>query len=342
MKKTLIFCALALVITACDSGEDNSLQSIVGNTEPEIGEAQSVENPGDEELTPEPEVTAEPEPEVTAEPEPEVTAEPEPEVTAEPEPEVTAEPEPEPEVTAEPESEGSAVNTGPESITDVIVLTGQSNALATHSRLQISEDADEPVASVYAYNQDNGWQVAALNQNWFEYWPVGWERPSRNSAVFHAAKEIVANDPSRVVGLILVAKGDRSIDLWDDGEEMAVALDKHVEKALGNLPHSKTVRLTLWMQGEADGARKDYDTKLDQLITRLRGKWWSNNEMRFICSETYTNAVNSDLMALNGNGDAFTACVEASDQETDDNIHFITPGIRTIGKRMGEKYLQID
>ena len=57
--------------------------------------------------------------------------------------------------------------TGPASITDVIVITGQSNALG--SETTFDPVLDQPVDRFYAYT-DQGWQLASLDQTWDLTW----------------------------------------------------------------------------------------------------------------------------------------------------------------------------
>ncbi len=339
---TLIVTGL-LGLAGCEGsdGEDfltpgNQQES--GSGEPALGAANSDVDIGTEADT-DGEADADIDGEVDADTDGEADADTDDEVDADTDGEVVEDTEAEEQIPQT--SDVSAINTGPESITDVIIMTGQSNALATHSRLELDSVDDEPNPAVYAYNADKGWEVAALNQNWYRYWPIGWESANRNNAAFHAAKEIVKHDPSRVVGIILVAKGDRSIDLWEPGAEMDVELDSHVGKALKLIP-IENIKLVLWMQGEADGSRSDYGSKLEDLIGRLRSKSWGSASMRFVCSETKGSGfINQKLMALNDDPDPYTGCAKASDLETDDNIHFLTGPIRTIGRRQAVRYLEL-
>jgi len=234
-----------------------------------------------------------------------------------------------------------ARNITPQDITDIIVLTGQSNALATHSRYESNNHKDMSDHRVFAYTDDKGWQMAMLRQYWYRAWPIGWEdSPTRNNALLHAAKEIVRQEPSRVVGIILVAEGNRKIELWQEQQEMDIKLDQHVTKALALLD-GKKVNVVLWMQGEANTKLGEYTKNLNVLIARLRTKPWASDNMHFICSETKNSWVNPALMALELNQDPLTACVKASDLKTDDNIHFTSDSIRAIGVRFGDKYLEV-
>jgi len=225
-------------------------------------------------------------------------------------------------------------------ITDLIVITGQSNALATHSRFESFHLQDKPHPRVLAFTEDKGWQIASLEQNWFRSWPIGWESPTRNNAVFHAAKAIALDNPEKIIGIILVAEGNRSIQLWEDEKEMALKLDRQISKATRVIPNKK-VDLVLWMQGEADVGLSDYAEHLDRLIKRLQAKPWSGEDMVFICSETKGSWVNKPLMQLNDDNNTRSGCVAAADLNSNDKIHFTTKSIRTIGKRMAVKYLQL-
>lgn len=61
-----------------------------------------------------------------------------------------------------------------------------------------------------------------------------------------------------------------------------------------------------------------------------------------ICGETRAAPVNRHLMALNADGDNRTGFVVGSDLTTrDEKTHFDAAGLRTLGKRYGEKYIEM-
>ena len=89
---------------------------------------------------------------------------------------------------------------GPAAITDLVLITGQSNALG--SQTTYDETLDQPVEGFYAYT-DQGWKQASLRQ----VWDLGWH-PSKglgddphNNFGFHFGKQVVANS-NRVVGIL--------------------------------------------------------------------------------------------------------------------------------------------
>lgn len=231
---------------------------------------------------------------------------------------------------------------GPNDITDVVLLTGQSNALAayTHQGYNASLDASHP--HVFAYT-DQGWKVASLDQSWFKGWPRGGADKPSNNLLLHFAKQVVATDSQRVIGVILTAAPGKAIAHWDKGAGYYEQVASKTRQALDSLPQKSQLDGMLWHQGETDWSdNPTYLTKLNNYIANVRNESWFGYDRPFICGETIDSPVNNQLGKLNTDGDPWTGCAGGEGLPSrDKNVHFSTEGIRALGKMYGDKYLEM-
>ena len=248
-------------------------------------------------------------------------------------------------------------------ITDLIVLTGQTNAAALETGFDAELDAADE--RVFAFVENEGWQVADLRQHWDGNLPGNFassERDPYNNLAFQLGK-VLAEEPDRVVGIILITAPGEGISHWDFTSPFYAKIRNRVTEALAELPQKQTIDAMIWAQGETDwlfegtadvGAtgfrstdsefyRNYYPTKLSQLISNLRGEFWFASQAQFICAETKKAALNPHLMALNTDGDDRTACAQASDLETRAGDPFgnqlSASSLRTLGGRIADIYL---
>lgn len=250
------------------------------------------------------------------------------------------------------------VATGPESITDLVLVTGQSNALGTQTSFDSA--LDQPVDRLYAFT-DNGWQLASLRQ----VWDLGWHPRTdmgtdpHNNFGFHFGKNVVAVDNRRVVGIVLVTAPGEGISHWDSQGYFYNKLRNKALAALGGLPHKSRFDAVLWHQGETDwsadgsldpdlestGVANDYySQKLWQLIDNFRKDSWFGDNRPFICGETAQSPVNARLNALNRDADPWTACVSARGLTTYDaaQVHFNSIALRQLGANYANQYLNME
>ena len=227
-------------------------------------------------------------------------------------------------------------------ITEVVLVTGQSNALGADTSFDAGIDVPHPRA--FAFTED-GWRVADLNQ----VWDLGWHPrnfpdtdPSNNFG-FHFARKVAERRPDRVIGFILVTAPGEGISHWDYESEFYVKIRDKVVVALNELPSKATIDGVLWHQGETDWTDSDfYTAKLNDLIRNFRGESWFGDDRPFICGETVAAPVNNRLMALNTDGDIWTGCVASDGAPTFlDGLHFSAEGLRIIGTRYATQYLQM-
>lgn len=227
-------------------------------------------------------------------------------------------------------------------ITDLIVVTGQSNALGADTGYDPARDT--PHERVYAFTKQ-GWQIADLHQVWDRNWHPRNDPdtdPSNNFA-FHFAKKVAERRSHRTVGFILVTAPGEGISHWDYESEFYLKMRNKVIDAINQLPNKSSVDGILWHQGETDWAADDYyRNKLQSVIRNLRTESWFDSNSPFICGETVAAPLNTILMALNDDGDKNTGCVSSDGLSTIlDNLHFSAEGLRILGTRYATRYLQM-
>lgn len=256
-----------------------------------------------------------------------------------------------------------------ENITDVVLVTGQSNVLASNTGYDAN--LDRPHSQVFAYT-DSGWQVADLHQTWDRFQHPGnnaASTPGRNPTnnfAFHFGKSLVNKDVTRVAAFIVVPGPGKGISNWDHGTQQYRRIQDKVNRALADIPHKYTIDAVLWHQGENDWLyegtadanptgftsedsheyRNYYQIKLNALINNFRNESWGSSRTAFICGETRrAEGVNRRLNALNHDNDPYTGCVKGTDlpKRADDpyGSHFSAEGLRTLGQRYADKYFEL-
>ena len=152
-------------------------------------------------------------------------------------------------------------------ITDLLLVTGQSNVIGAETAVSATLDRwgrvtefhspDKPHPRVFAWTvtpQSNnlglGWQVASLDQTWHDSAP-GIGGIARNNFAFHFAKHVVTSEECRVVGFIMVSEGGKGISHWDYNATGWNEVVLHVTQALAAIGRSGLDGI-LWHQGESD------------------------------------------------------------------------------------------
>ncbi|MEM7257517.1 MAG: sialate O-acetylesterase [Pseudomonadota bacterium] len=248
----------------------------------------------------------------------------------------------------------------PEDITDLILVTGQSNTLGSNSTVDATLDHGHP--RVFAYTS-NGWERAELYQRWdngahpgsgseedFQY--------SHNNFALHFGKTLAALDPTAVVGFVLVSEPGEGIAHWAPGNTGMLRVQQKTLQAINELPHKSAIDGVLWHQGETDWQLEGtsdpditqpapvdyYPARLAALINNLRLEPWLSADKPFICGETINaTGVNTHLMALNADDDPHTGCVEGAGLPsiTESGNHFNAQALRSIGARYARQYLDL-
>ena len=230
----------------------------------------------------------------------------------------------------------------PGEITDVILVTGQSNALGADTAFDAA--LDSPVDRAFAFTSE-GWVKADLHQVWDLNWhPRGDPAtdPSNNFG-FHFARKVAERRSHRMVGFILVTAPGAPIETWDYESDFYLSIRNRVVDALNQLPSKATIDGILWHQGETDWEDTPYyEGKLADVINNFRTESWYSSDKPFICGETAFAPLNRILTNLNTDGDPWTGCVESDGLQTqEDQVHFTAEGLRILGTRYATKYLQL-
>ncbi len=234
---------------------------------------------------------------------------------------------------------------GGRNITDVILVTGQSNALGAESGrmdpLGYDPDLDSSVRRVYSFSK-SGWGIAGLRQIWdLDWYPRGdIGGPPANNFAFHFGKNLVRRDASAVIGIIMITAPGEAIDHWNRNSDFFAGISNKVQLALDALPGEQKVRGILWHQGESDYNADDYySDRLRNLISDFRSQNWFAEDGVFICGETLNSPVNERLSRLNSDGDSLTGCVPSTGLvSVGDDVHFNAQSLRTLGARYADKY----
>jgi hypothetical protein len=228
----------------------------------------------------------------------------------------------------------------PADITDLVLLTGQSNALGANTAYDTILDA--PNDRVFAFTSQ-GWRVADLHQIWDRGWHPR-NHPATdpsNNLLLHFGKRLVALDRSRVVGFILASEPGAAISHWDYGGDFYRELEARVLDAINQLPQKSALDGLLWHQGETDANDTPYySQKLTALIAGFRSENWFSAGKPFICGEIAARGgVNNRLKRLNSDGDPYTGCVSAAGLSTRaDGSHFDAEGLRELGVRYADRF----
>ncbi len=227
-------------------------------------------------------------------------------------------------------------------ITDLVLVTGQSNALGAGTTFDPSLDSGH--SQVYAFTE-SGWQVASLRQ----IWDLGWnprtnpDTDPHNNFALHYGVRLVQRDPSRVVGFVLATAPGQPISHWSYNGSFYHSIRTKVVSAINQLPHKAQLDGILFHQGESDGGDSGaYGQALRSLIHNLRSEPWFDSGKPFICGETARLPVNNQLNSLNRDSDPYTSCVPATDLPVHlDQQHFTAEALRTLGMRYADRYLSI-
>ena len=174
--------------------------------------------------------------------------------------------------TAQPANTYSAAD-----ITDLILVTGQSNVRGSLTEYDPTLDAAHPRVLAFttsreqnAYSSGGVWQQADLHQAWdIDGWHPGngsLADPSRqpyNNFAFHFARTLAESDPDKVVGIVIASAPGEGIQHWDaggdfagtrynDGVTFAQAVETQALAALNAQGVKSGFDAILWHQGETD------------------------------------------------------------------------------------------
>ena len=142
-------------------------------------------------------------------------------------------------------------------ITDLILITGQSNVRGSQTQSNATDDSVD--LCVFAYTDSDDWEVADLHQAWdVDGWHPGngsltdANREPYNNFAFHFAKTVVENDPSRVVGIVVASAPGERIQHWDANSPFSQTVESKVLAALSAQGVKSKIDGIIWHQGETD------------------------------------------------------------------------------------------
>ena len=189
----------------------------------------------------------------------------------------------------------------PIDITDLILVTGQSNVTGAETSVSATlnqwgrvinfhaPDQSHPRAFAWTVDPHNnnagaGWEMASLNQSWHDSAP-GIGGIARNNFAFHFAKQVASRSECSVVGIIMVSEGGRGISHWDYGATGWNEVVKHVTEATSAIGRS-TIDGILWHQGESDWITDG---------TCYTGARCRNNQPDYYAQKLYSRIANNDI-----------------------------------------------
>ena len=264
-----------------------------------------------------------------------------------------------------PPIDWSVLTPQPGDITDLILVTGQSNVRGSNTAYDPA--LDQPNKQAFAFNYDEQWRVADLRYAWDGNWAPGngslqdSSRQPHNNFVFHFGKVVAERDSSRVIGYVVISAPGKGIAYWDRDKDFFYEVRDAALKGLNAQGVKSSFDAILWHQGETDWQARGtsdptisgdernnpdyYINKLNSLIADFRGQSWVDDNAYFICGETAIAPVNEVLMSLNSDDDPRTGCVAAAGLPTlgidPVPVHFDAEGLRELGKRYAELYLSM-
>ena len=197
------------------------------------------------------------------------------------------------------------------------------------------------------------------------HWMHQTNRHSRSTLTVNGAYRVCTTPGMatghRVIGYVVISAPGKGISYWDRDKDFFYEVQQAALNGLNAQGVKTEFDAVLWHQGETDwqawgtsdptifGDERNnptyYRDKLNSLIADLRGQTWVKDNAYFICGETAIAPVNEVLMGLNNDDDPRTGCVSAEGLSTLSAdpvpVHFDGPGLRELGKRYAEMYLNM-
>ena len=141
-------------------------------------------------------------------------------------------------------------------ITDLILVTGQSNVRGSNTDFDPAQDAPNKQALVF--NSSGQWGVSDLHNAWDGNWAPGNgslqdnKRQPHNNFVFHFGKVVAERDSSRVIGYVVLSAPGKGIAHWDRDKEFFYEVRDLALSALNAQGVKSEFDAVLWHQGETD------------------------------------------------------------------------------------------
>ena len=222
---------------------------------------------------------------------------------------------------------------------DVFLVIGQSNMAG---RAEITPELQAPIAGVFLFAGigDSLWVPAKNPLNLYS--TIRKEvAMQRLGPAYHFVKTLREHNPSKEIGLVVNAKGGTALAEWMPG---TLFYEEAVNRAkMATL--QGTLRGVIWHQGESDlGKLETYLPNLKILIQQLRTDM-GIPDLPFVAGHIATDQpgreVFNELIDQLPQQVAYTGVVHAGDTQTFDEVHFDTESQLLMGKRYGEKMIEM-
>jgi len=226
----------------------------------------------------------------------------------------------------------------------LFVFAGQSNMLGTGARVaQLSPDIAKADPRVQYWNDlDRAWTTAIPSD--------------ANGSVgpdVSALHQLASRLGGTVAAVKVAANGSSLVHDWDPGRSdgLYVSLRNAVSDAqLKAVPGHGTPKIAgfFWMQGETDGIDPNtsaiYDANLRKFIEQMRTDL-GDDRLPFVLGRVRFSESNSLVVRLAqedvGKNLPKVETVDTDDLKLVDNLHYDTPSIEALGRRMADAYLAL-
>jgi hypothetical protein len=214
---------------------------------------------------------------------------------------------------------------------DVFLLIGQSNMAG---RAAMIETDTEPIPGVLLLNDAGAWEAARQPLNRYAS-----DRKQLDFQQFNLGGPFAASlreaDPDVAPGLIVNARGNTQIELWQPREALYENALKRV-RALGEIELAGV----LWHQGESNHDDAEYAVKLERLILGLR-RDLDQTDLPFIAGHISGENVINDQMNTLAEELPHLSVVSADWLNTFDGVHYDRDSLITLGRRYAEAYIKV-
>ncbi len=216
---------------------------------------------------------------------------------------------------------------------DIFLCIGQSNMAG---RSPIPEENLSPLPNVYLWTNQDKWEVAQGGFNRYSTIKHT-ERLHGLSPAYGFALYLSGQQPDRMTGFVVNARGGTKIESWAKGGEY---FEEAVKRTRAALSGGGRLAGILWHQGESNRSDRDYEAKLVALIDDLRSAF-DSPDVPFIVGQIHgRNQVNGILAGL-PEVLPMTACASSAGLTLIDHVHFDAPSTLELGKRMAIQWLEL-
>ncbi len=242
------------------------------------------------------------------------------------------------------------------SVTDVILTAGQSNAAGGNTKYDPNNSDDRVNSRVIVWTTNNRWEIPdPRSQTWHTYTNDRGETSryprNTNHPALQIGNSVAKTNPCKVVAIIATAAPGQPIRIWNNNVNNYFSnIDNKVRNALNKLPGKNNVDMIWWMQGEADNDPDIYRYfgKVNNLMSKFHALPWYGPARYFLANETgWYPFVNNALALLRTDNNPNTDFSRGEDTTSDPfphisseprKVHFNEVALRKIGRLVSDKY----